>query len=80
MPTVKRSKYHHGDLRKTLIDVSVDVIDKQGIDAVAWHYWRAFPRVRPTITLPTVASYLQPSLKKASSHLNLPWSKRELQQ
>ena len=34
MPTVKRSKYHHGDLRKTLIDVSVDVIDKQGIDAL----------------------------------------------
>jgi AcrR family transcriptional regulator len=34
MPTVKKSKYHHGDLRKTLIDVSVDVIDKQGIDAL----------------------------------------------
>jgi AcrR family transcriptional regulator len=34
MPAVKKSKYHHGDLRKTLIDVSVDVIDKQGIDAL----------------------------------------------
>ena len=34
MPTVKKSKYHHGDLRKTLIDVSVDVIDKQGVDAL----------------------------------------------
>lgn len=34
MPTVKKSKYHHGDLRKTLIDVSVDLIGKQGIDAL----------------------------------------------
>jgi len=34
MPAVKKSTYHHGDLRKALIDVSVDVIDKQGIDAL----------------------------------------------
>jgi AcrR family transcriptional regulator len=30
----KKDKYHHGDLRKALIEVSVDVIDKQGVDAL----------------------------------------------
>jgi len=34
MPPEKKSKYHHGDLRKTLIDVSVGVIDSQGVDAL----------------------------------------------
>lgn len=34
MPTVKKSKYHHGDLRRTLIDVSVAAINKDGIDAL----------------------------------------------
>jgi AcrR family transcriptional regulator len=28
----KKSGYHHGDLRQTLIDASIDVIDKHGID------------------------------------------------
>lgn len=31
---VKIDKYHHGDLRKALIKVSLDVIDKKGIDAL----------------------------------------------
>jgi AcrR family transcriptional regulator len=30
----KKSGYHHGELRRTLLDVSVDVIDKRGIDAL----------------------------------------------
>ncbi len=30
----KKSGYHHGELRRTLLDVSVDVIDKHGIDAL----------------------------------------------
>ena len=30
----KKIGYHHGDLRRTLIDVSVDVIARQGIDAL----------------------------------------------
>ena len=34
MRPIKKLNYHHGDLRKTLIDVSVNIIDKQGIDAL----------------------------------------------
>jgi AcrR family transcriptional regulator len=34
MQAGKKSKYHHGDLRKALIDVAVSVIDEQGIDAL----------------------------------------------
>jgi AcrR family transcriptional regulator len=34
MPPVKKSTYHHGDLRKTMIEVSLDVIDKKGVDAL----------------------------------------------
>jgi AcrR family transcriptional regulator len=30
----KKSGYHHGDLRRTLLDVSADVIDKYGVDAL----------------------------------------------
>jgi AcrR family transcriptional regulator len=30
----KKSGYHHGDLRRTLLDVSIAVIDKQGVDAL----------------------------------------------
>jgi AcrR family transcriptional regulator len=30
----KKSGYHHGELRRTLLDVSVDVIDKHGVDAL----------------------------------------------
>eukprot|EP01037_Dinobryon_pediforme_P013834 gene13834-13950_t len=32
--TSQKRAYHHGDLRKTLIAVGVDVIDKKGIDAL----------------------------------------------
>ena len=32
--TSQKRAYHHGDLRKTLIAVSVDVIDRKGIDAL----------------------------------------------
>ncbi len=34
MPAVKKNKYHHGDLRQTLMDISVDIIEKQGIHAL----------------------------------------------
>jgi AcrR family transcriptional regulator len=34
MPPTKKSGYHHGDLRRTLIDVSVEVIDQHGVDAL----------------------------------------------
>jgi len=34
MRVKKKAGYHHGDLRQTLIDVSVDVIDRQGLDAL----------------------------------------------
>lgn len=34
MPVAKKKKYHHGELRRALMDVSVDVIDKKGIDAL----------------------------------------------
>ena len=34
MPPRPKLTYHHGDLRRTLIQVSVDVIDKKGIDAL----------------------------------------------
>ena len=30
----KKSGYHHGELRRTLLEVSVDVIDKYGVDAL----------------------------------------------
>jgi AcrR family transcriptional regulator len=30
----KKSGYHHGDLRRTLLDVSIAVIDKHGVDAL----------------------------------------------
>ena len=30
----KKNGYHHGDLRRTLITISVDLIDRQGIDAL----------------------------------------------
>jgi AcrR family transcriptional regulator len=34
MPPTKKTGYHHGDLRRTLIDVSVEVIDQHGVDAL----------------------------------------------
>lgn len=34
MQVTKKAGYHHGDLRRTLIDASVDVITKDGIDAL----------------------------------------------
>jgi AcrR family transcriptional regulator len=34
MPSRPNFTYHHGDLRRALINVSVDVIDKQGVDAL----------------------------------------------
>jgi AcrR family transcriptional regulator len=34
MRTKKKSGYHHGELRRTLLDVSIDVIDKHGVDAL----------------------------------------------
>lgn len=30
----KKSGYHHGDLRRTLLDISIAVIDKHGVDAL----------------------------------------------
>jgi AcrR family transcriptional regulator len=30
----KKSGYHHGDLKRTLLDVSIAVIDKHGVDAL----------------------------------------------
>jgi AcrR family transcriptional regulator len=30
----RKSGYHHGDLRRTLLDVSIAVIDKHGVDAL----------------------------------------------
>jgi len=30
----RKSGYHHGELRRTLLDVSVDVIEKHGVDAL----------------------------------------------
>jgi AcrR family transcriptional regulator len=30
----KKSGYHHGELRRTLIDVAIGVIDKRGVDAL----------------------------------------------
>jgi AcrR family transcriptional regulator len=30
----KKSGYHHGELRRTLLDVSIGVIDKHGVDAL----------------------------------------------
>jgi AcrR family transcriptional regulator len=30
----KKTGYHHGDLRRTLLDVSIAVIDKHGVDAL----------------------------------------------
>ena len=30
----KKSGYHHGELRRTLLDVGIDVIDKHGVDAL----------------------------------------------
>ena len=35
MRVKKKAGYHHGDLRQTLIDVSVDVIARQGLDALS---------------------------------------------
>jgi len=35
MRVKKKAGYHHGDLRQTLIDVSVDVITRQGLDALS---------------------------------------------
>jgi AcrR family transcriptional regulator len=34
MPLKQKTGYHHGDLRRTLIDVSVEVIEKHGVDAL----------------------------------------------
>jgi len=34
MKISKKKAYHHGDLRRTLMAVSVDLIDRQGIDAL----------------------------------------------
>jgi len=34
MRVKKKAGYHHGDLRRTLIDVSVDVVNKQGVEAL----------------------------------------------
>jgi AcrR family transcriptional regulator len=34
MRVIKKAGYHHGDLRRTLIDASVEVITKDGIDAL----------------------------------------------
>jgi AcrR family transcriptional regulator len=34
MRTKKKTGYHHGDLRRTLLDVSVATIDKHGVDAL----------------------------------------------
>jgi AcrR family transcriptional regulator len=34
MRTKRKSGYHHGELRRTLLDVSIDVIDKHGVDAL----------------------------------------------
>ena len=31
----KKSGYHHGDLKQTLIDVSVDVINREGLEALS---------------------------------------------
>jgi AcrR family transcriptional regulator len=30
----RKSSYHHGELRRTLLDVSIDVIDRRGVDAL----------------------------------------------
>jgi AcrR family transcriptional regulator len=30
----RKSGYHHGELRRTLLDVSIDVIDRRGVDAL----------------------------------------------
>jgi hypothetical protein len=30
----RKSGYHHGELRRTLLDVSIGVIDKHGVDAL----------------------------------------------
>ncbi|RPH46515.1 MAG: TetR/AcrR family transcriptional regulator [Burkholderiales bacterium] len=35
MRVKKKAGYHHGDLRQTLIDVSVDVIDREGLEALS---------------------------------------------
>ncbi|MFN7645725.1 MAG: TetR/AcrR family transcriptional regulator [Burkholderiales bacterium] len=35
MRVKKKAGYHHGDLRQTLIDVSVEVIDRDGLDALS---------------------------------------------
>lgn len=35
MRVKKKAGYHHGDLRQTLIDVSVDVIDRDGLEALS---------------------------------------------
>jgi AcrR family transcriptional regulator len=30
----RKDSYHHGELRRTLLDVSIDVIDRRGVDAL----------------------------------------------
>lgn len=34
MRSKKKSGYHHGELRRTLLDISIDVIDKHGVHAL----------------------------------------------
>jgi DNA-binding transcriptional regulator YbjK len=35
MRVIKKAGYHHGDLMRTLIDASVNVITKDGLDALS---------------------------------------------
>ena len=69
MRAKRKADYHHGNLRRALIDAAVSAIAKHGVDALNLRQLAARAGVtpgRPIITSPTAKSFSRRSRKRDS--------------